>query len=104
MPGRPRGFAGAREKDRVIHGAKPRQIHVPCANSDEGQLDVSRFAKQLGEGAHGARGVALGGKMPERRASPNLKAFCPRGFHKSGDGFFVRGSEVERFIKFPGAS
>ena len=87
----------------MIHGAEPWQIILASPNSDQTQLDMCRFPKQLGEGAHRARGFALGGKMPECRAAPRVEPAFPRGCHKSGNGLIVSGSEIERFVEFPGA-
>ena len=97
------GFARIRQKDGMIHGAEPGQILLPSSDSDEPQLDVRRFPEQLREGAHRARGVALGGKMPESLAAPRVETAFARGFHKPGYGLVVRGSEIERFVEFPGA-
>ena len=87
----------------MIHGAEPREIYLSSTNSDEPQLDVGRFPEKLGEGAHRPRGVALGGKMPESRATPSVETAFACGFHKPGYGFIVRGSEVKGFVEFTGA-
>ncbi len=97
------GFARFREKDGLIHGAEPRQIFLASPNSDETQFDVRCFPEQLGECAHRARGVALGGKMPESRATPRVETTFACGFHKPGYSLIVSGSEIERFVEFPGA-
>jgi len=96
-------FARIWEKDGMIHGSEPGQIYLAPSNSDEAQLDVGRFPEKLGEGAHRARDVALGGKMPESRATARVETAFARGFHKPGDGLLVSGSEIERFVEFPGA-
>src|SRR5580704_7558133 len=41
--------------------------------------------------------------MPESLAAPGVETAFARGFHKSGYGLFVSGSEIERFIEFAGA-
>ena len=97
------GFAGIRQKDGVIHGAEPGQISFASSNSDQTQFDVCCFPEQPGEGAHRACGVAFGGEMPERRATPRVETARARGFHKPGYGVIVSGSEIERFVEFTGA-
>ena len=97
------GFARTRQQDGVIHGAEPGLILVPASYPDEAKLDVRCFAEKPGECAHGARGVAFGGKMPESRAAPRVETPCARGFHKPGYILIARGSEIERFVEFTGA-
>jgi len=87
----------------MIHGAEPRQIYLSSTNSDEMQFDVGCFPEKLGEGAHRARGVALGGKMPESRPTARVETAFTCGFHKPGDGLLVSGSEIKGFVEFPGA-
>jgi len=87
----------------MIHGSEPGEIYLAPSNSDEAQLDVGCFPEKLGEGAHRPGGVALGGKMPEGRAAPRIETTFVSGFHKPGDGILVSGSEIERFVEFPGA-
>jgi len=87
----------------MIHCAKPREIFLPCPDSHEAQFDMCCLPEQLREGAHGARRVALGGKVPESRAAPSVEAACACGFHKPGYGLIVSGSEKERFVEFSGA-
>ena len=87
----------------MIHGAEPGQISFAPPDSDQAQLDVCRFPEQLRQGAHRARSIALGGKMPESRAAPRVETACARGFHKPGYGLIVSGSEIEWFVEFTGA-
>jgi hypothetical protein len=87
----------------MIHCPEPIQILFACPNSDEPQLDVSRFPKELGESAHSASGVASPGKMPKSLAAACVETAFARGLHKAIDGLFVSGSEIERFVEFTGA-
>ena len=87
----------------MIHGAEPRQIYLSSTNSDEMQFDVGCFPEKLGEGAHRARGVALGGKMPESRTTARVETAFACGFYKPGYRLIVSGSEIKGFVEFPGA-
>lgn len=88
----------------MIQRAQPREIILASSDPYQAQLDVCCLAKQLGKRAHGPRGVALCGKMPERSAAPRIEASFVRGCHKPCYGLIVSGSEIEGFIEFPGAS
>ena len=68
----------------MIHGAKPGQVLLLASDPDEAQLDVSGFPEQLREGAHRARCVAPGGKVPESRAAPRVETALRARFPQTG--------------------
>ena len=41
--------------------------------------------------------------MPEGLAAPRIETARARGFHKPGYSLVISGSEIERFVEFPGA-
>jgi len=94
-----RGAARVRQQDWLIHDAEPEKIFVSASYPNETQLDVRGLPEQSGNGAYRARGIAPGGKAPERWTTADIEAALARGLDKSRDGLVIRRSEKERLIE-----
>src|SRR5713101_1635765 len=86
-------------QNRLVHGAKQRQVRRAIAQADGGEAGSETGAVELDQFAHGAAFIGAEGEMPETSAG-GQGHFSPRSFLLEGaDGSIARAGEEERLIK-----